>query len=194
MKGIIKMYSIKNLSRMFNVSETTIRYWDKTGKLKAIRDCSNRRVYNEEDVEKFIKENNINISNTIIMNNGISISKGNYINTSNDKDIYTVILYKRKKEDNEIQSDIDLEIEDRTKAIIDKFNIENKYIVFNILSMDITIDMIIFLCKNNVNKVITYTSRELKDELYSNFIKPMMDKLNITVDIFIEQFKDVFTI
>ena len=25
------MYSIKNLSRMFNVSETTIRCWDKIG-------------------------------------------------------------------------------------------------------------------------------------------------------------------
>lgn len=187
------MYNIKTLSKMFNVSETTIRYWDKTGKLKAIRDCSNRRIYNEEDVKKFIKENNIDINNTIVMNNGIGISKGNYIDTSNDKDIYTVIFYRRKKEENEIQSDIDLEIKNRTKVIIDKFNIENKYIVFNITDIDVAIDMMIFLCKNNVNKVITYTSRELKDKLYSNFIKTFMDKLNITIDIFTEQFKDVFT-
>lgn len=186
------MYNIKTLSKMFNVSETTIRYWDKTGKLKAIRDCSNRRVYNEEDVKRFIKENNIDISNTIVMDNGIGISNGNYIDMSNDT--YTVILYKRKKEENEIQSDIDLEIEDRTKAIIDKFNIENKYIVFNIIDIDITIDMVIFLCKNNINKVITYTSRELKDKLYSNFIKPMIDKLNITIDIFTDNFKDIFSI
>lgn len=128
------------------------------------------------------------------MNNGIGISKGNYIDTSNDKDIYTVIFYKRKKEENEIQSDIDLEIKNRTKVIIDKLNIENKYIVFNITDINVAIDMMIFLCKNNVNKVITYTSRELKDELYSNFIKTLMDKLNITIDIFIEQFKDIFTI
>lgn len=187
------MYNIKTLSKIFNVSETTIRYWDKTGKLKAIRDCSNRRIYNEEDVKKFIKENNIDISNTIVMDNGISISNGNYIDTSNDKDIYTVIFYRRKKEENEIQSDIDLEIKNRTKVIIDKFNIENKYIVFNITDIDVAIDMMIFLCKNNINKVITYTSRELKDKLYSNFIKTFMDKLNITIDIFTEQFKDVFT-
>lgn len=189
------MYNIKTLSKMFNVSETTIRYWDKTGKLKAIRDCSNRRVYNEEDVKKFIKENNIDISNSIVMNNGIDISKGNYIDMSNDtNDTYTVILYKRKKEDNEMQVDIDLEIEDRTKAIIDKFNIENKYIVFNILNMDIAIDMIIFLCKNNVNKVITYTSKELKTKLYSDFIKIVMDKLNINIDVFTDNFKDIFSI
>lgn len=186
------MYSIKNLSRMFNVSETTIRYWDKTGKLKAIRDCSNRRIYNEEDVKKFIKENNIDISNNIVMNNGIGISKGNYIDTSNDT--YTVIFYIRKKEENEIQSDIDLEIKNRTKVIIDKLNIKNKYIVFNIIDINIAIDMMIFLCKNNVNKVITYTSRELKDKLYSNFIKTLMNKLNINIDILTEQFKDVFTI
>lgn len=190
----MKEYMVKDICKMFNVSDSTVRYWDLSGKLKARRNNMNFRYYTQEDIDNYIKENNIDISNTIVTGNGIGISNGNYIDTSNYKDIYTVIFYIRKKEENEMQVDIDLEIKNRTKAIIDKFNIENKYIVFNIIDIDIAIDMMIFLCKNNVNKVITYTSRELKDKLYSDFIKTLMNKLNINIDILTEQFKDVFTI
>jgi DNA (cytosine-5)-methyltransferase 1 len=42
---------------MFGVSKLTLRNWDKSGKLSALRHpISNYRVYRAEDIEKIIKQ------------------------------------------------------------------------------------------------------------------------------------------
>jgi len=53
-----KLYiTIKQASKILNVSPLTLRNWDKNGKLKAHRHpMNNYRVYNIEDLEKVIHE------------------------------------------------------------------------------------------------------------------------------------------
>lgn len=57
-------YTIKDVCNMFNVSASTVRYWDLSGKLKAKRDKMNYRYYTQKDIDSYIKENNIVLSNS----------------------------------------------------------------------------------------------------------------------------------
>lgn len=49
---------ITEAAKLLNVSTTTLRRWDKSGKLKAVI-ISNRgdRRYKKEDIESFVKKN-----------------------------------------------------------------------------------------------------------------------------------------
>ena len=49
------LISIKKAAEMLGVTTTTLRNWDKQGKLKALRTPGNARRYNEEQILNFIK-------------------------------------------------------------------------------------------------------------------------------------------
>lgn len=49
----MKLYTIKEISEMFRVSEQSVRRWIKQGKLKAVR-IGNIRI-SEEELNSFIK-------------------------------------------------------------------------------------------------------------------------------------------
>ncbi|MBU6390406.1 MerR family DNA-binding transcriptional regulator [Patescibacteria group bacterium] len=52
-----KFVLIKDAAKMLGVSKLTLRNWDKSGKLQALRHpISNYRVYRMEDLEKIIKQ------------------------------------------------------------------------------------------------------------------------------------------
>jgi excisionase family DNA binding protein len=52
-----KLISIKEAAEILHVSKLTLRNWDKSGKLSALRHpINNYRVYKMEDIEKIIKQ------------------------------------------------------------------------------------------------------------------------------------------
>ncbi len=52
-----KFVLIKDAAKMLGASKLTLRNWDKSGKLQALRHpISNYRVYRMEDLEKIIKQ------------------------------------------------------------------------------------------------------------------------------------------
>ncbi len=48
------LISIKKAAEMLGVTTTTLRNWDKQGKLKALRTPGNARRYEEEQIQNFI--------------------------------------------------------------------------------------------------------------------------------------------
>lgn len=57
-KGLV---TIKSAAEILGVSIETLRNWDKTGKLKAIRDGQSRyRLYSISAIEHFAKQNKLN--------------------------------------------------------------------------------------------------------------------------------------
>jgi excisionase family DNA binding protein len=50
------LLSLKETSELLNVSEQTLRNWDKSGKLKAIRTNGNHRKYSKESIYKIARE------------------------------------------------------------------------------------------------------------------------------------------
>ncbi len=52
-----KIVTIKEASRMLGVTPLTLRNWDNSGKLKALRHpINNYRVYKRADIERLIEE------------------------------------------------------------------------------------------------------------------------------------------
>lgn len=51
-----KLIGIDEAAKMLGVTKQTLRNWDNTNKLKAVRTPSNRRKYRLEDIEKIINE------------------------------------------------------------------------------------------------------------------------------------------
>ena len=56
----IKYLTVKEAAEMIGISLSTLRAWDKTGKLKAKRDKKNNyRSYRIPEIESFMKRNNL---------------------------------------------------------------------------------------------------------------------------------------
>jgi excisionase family DNA binding protein len=54
-----KYLTVKEVARLLGVTPLTVRNWDKSGKLKAIRHpVNNYRIYRLEDIETFLKKLN----------------------------------------------------------------------------------------------------------------------------------------
>jgi excisionase family DNA binding protein len=54
-----KYLTVKEVAKIFGVTPLTVRNWDKSGKLKALRHpINNYRIYKIEDVENFLKKLN----------------------------------------------------------------------------------------------------------------------------------------
>jgi excisionase family DNA binding protein len=54
-----KYLTVKEVAEIFGVTPLTVRNWDKSGKLKALRHpINNYRIYKIEDVENFLKKLN----------------------------------------------------------------------------------------------------------------------------------------
>lgn len=51
-----KLLSLKEVSKILNVSKLTLRQWDNCGKLKAIKTFGGHRRYNESDIQKLVHE------------------------------------------------------------------------------------------------------------------------------------------
>jgi len=52
-----KYLTVKEVARMLSVTPQTLRNWDKTGKLKALRNpINNYRVYNIKEIELFLRK------------------------------------------------------------------------------------------------------------------------------------------
>ena len=52
-----KFLSIKEAAKILGVTTTTLRNWDKSGKLKAYRNpINNYRVYKKEEIEFFLRQ------------------------------------------------------------------------------------------------------------------------------------------
>lgn len=54
MENLMKIQEVANI---LNVTTSTLRRWDKNGKLKALRTFGNQRRYKTSDVEKIINGN-----------------------------------------------------------------------------------------------------------------------------------------
>ncbi len=51
-----RYFRIKEVAKLLNVTNLTLRNWDKAGKLKAYRNpINNYRLYKPEDIELFIR-------------------------------------------------------------------------------------------------------------------------------------------
>jgi len=51
-----RYFGIKEVAKLLNVTNLTLRNWDKAGKLKAYRNpINNYRLYKPEDIELFIR-------------------------------------------------------------------------------------------------------------------------------------------
>ncbi len=51
-----RYFKIKEVAKLLNVTNLTLRNWDKAGKLKAYRNpINNYRLYKPEDIELFIR-------------------------------------------------------------------------------------------------------------------------------------------
>ena len=60
-----KIVTIKEASRMLGVTPLTLRNWDNSGKLKAMRHpINNYRVYKRDIIERFIEDMSNNVSPT----------------------------------------------------------------------------------------------------------------------------------
>jgi excisionase family DNA binding protein len=58
-EGNKKYLTVKEVAEIFGVTPLTVRNWDKSGKLKALRHpINNYRIYKIEDVENFLKKLN----------------------------------------------------------------------------------------------------------------------------------------
>jgi putative resolvase len=55
-----KLLTIKQASEYLNVSQDTLRKWDKSGKLNSLTTSGGHRRYLQEDLDKFIGINNFN--------------------------------------------------------------------------------------------------------------------------------------
>jgi len=54
-----KYLTVKQVAKLLGVTPLTVRNWDKSGKLKAIRHpINNYRLYRLEDIENFLKKLN----------------------------------------------------------------------------------------------------------------------------------------
>jgi len=54
-----KYLTVKEVAKLLGVTPLTVRNWDKSGKLKAIRHpINNYRLYRLEDIETFLKKLN----------------------------------------------------------------------------------------------------------------------------------------
>lgn len=128
-------YGITKLARYLNVCESSIRNWDNTGKLKALKDCCGRRYYTKEMIDKFLIDNPEYNKN--IKGNEIEIEK------------IDVLLYSSKKE----------KIIDLKKLC----NVKNSdYKVFNINNIS---DVFIFgyhLYNKEVNNIFIYNEETVK--------------------------------
>jgi excisionase family DNA binding protein len=52
-----KYLTVKEVAKLLGVTPLTIRNWDKSGKLKAIRHpINNYRIYRLEDIERFLEK------------------------------------------------------------------------------------------------------------------------------------------
>jgi DNA (cytosine-5)-methyltransferase 1 len=52
-----RYFKINEVSKLLNVTNLTLRNWDKAGKLKAYRNpINNYRLYKPEDIELFIRK------------------------------------------------------------------------------------------------------------------------------------------
>jgi excisionase family DNA binding protein len=52
-----KYLTVKQVAKLLGVTPLTVRNWDKSGKLKAIRHpINNYRLYRLEDIENFLKK------------------------------------------------------------------------------------------------------------------------------------------
>ena len=52
-----RYFRIKEVAKLLNVTNLTLRNWDKAGKLKAYRNpINNYRLYKPEDIELFIRK------------------------------------------------------------------------------------------------------------------------------------------
>ena len=55
MRNLRDLVTIRQAADMIGVSHATLRNWDRSGKLKAIRNPANRyRLYRREDIEAFL--------------------------------------------------------------------------------------------------------------------------------------------
>lgn len=54
-----KLLTIREAMDYLNVSKITLQRWDNSGKLKAIRTAGGHRRYRSEDIEQFIKMNEL---------------------------------------------------------------------------------------------------------------------------------------
>ena len=50
-----KLLTLKETSEILGVAKITLRRWDDSGKLKALRTVGNARRYSEEDINNFIE-------------------------------------------------------------------------------------------------------------------------------------------
>ena len=61
-KKLSQLLTIEETAKILKVHKATLRRWDKEGRLKAVRIGSRRgigdRRYKQEDIERFIKQNN----------------------------------------------------------------------------------------------------------------------------------------
>jgi len=49
-----KLLTLREAAKWLNVSQNTLRYWDKTGKLKPLRTIGGHRRYTSTSLDKFI--------------------------------------------------------------------------------------------------------------------------------------------
>ena len=63
------LVSIKKAAEILGVSQSTLRNWDKTGKLKSLRTPGNARRYNIETLKQFIKLMGEDVDDRNIRNN-----------------------------------------------------------------------------------------------------------------------------
>ena len=92
------MYTIGEICKRFNLSRSTILYYDKLGLLKATkRQANNYRVYNEEQVTRL--ENIL-----IYRNSGVSLKDIGKILDPSNSEVSTILLNRLS----EIQSEIEV--------------------------------------------------------------------------------------
>ena len=65
MANLRDFITIRQAADMIGVSPATLRNWDRSGKLKAVRNPANRyRLYRGEDIEAFLREVGIQTEQT----------------------------------------------------------------------------------------------------------------------------------
>lgn len=53
------LLTLQEASKILNVSKLTLRQWDNSGKLKAIKTFGGHRRYNESDIKKLVGESEV---------------------------------------------------------------------------------------------------------------------------------------
>lgn len=118
-----KYFTIKEISKILEVSPLTLRIWDKSGKLKALRNpLNNYRVYSSEDIENFLEKNKPTIKSFELQNNqnNKEESKNNLEKTFYPP-IYNIKL-KENDNDNDITEKENNIAEDKKDIIIPEKN------------------------------------------------------------------------